>query len=119
MMLWEKYFNERDAEKLAQLYHEQASALQIAIGLPLLGRRAILEDSRQFFGNIPDNFTTVFNRIESGTWVAIEWTGGGTFVPTGKKFEFRGCGFFEIVDGLIKTQRGYWDMLQWQKAVGV
>jgi steroid delta-isomerase-like uncharacterized protein len=114
---WERHFNERDAESLAGLYHEDATNLQISIGVPLIGKAAILEDMRKFFSNIPDNVTNIFNIVESGEWVAIEWTGGGTFLPTGVKFEFRGCGFFQVTDGKIKLQRGYWDMLQWQKAI--
>ena len=116
---WAKCFNERDAVGLAALYHKDAVCLQIAIGSPLNGQAAILEDAKSFFKNIPDNVTNIINLIQAEDWVSVEWTGGGTFQPTGKKFEFRGCGFFQITEGKIKLQRGYWDMLQWQKATGL
>jgi hypothetical protein len=52
--------------------------------------------------------------------VIIEWTGGGTFrgefaghAPNGRSFTLKGCGFFHVVDGLIRSQRGYWDKTTW------
>ena len=116
---WERYFNERDAERLADLYHPEATNLQIAVGHVLEGRAAILDDFRQFFANIPDNTTHILNVIESNDWISIEWEGGGTFAPTGQAFTFRGAGFFQIHDGLIKVQRGYWDMLDWCRVTGL
>lgn len=116
---WVNYFNTREPEKLASLYHEDATNLQIAVGVPLVGREAMLKDFREFFANIPDNFTNLEQLIINGDRVTIEWTGGGTFKPTGKSFTMQGCGFFLIVDGKIKSQRGYWDMAKWCKAIGV
>jgi hypothetical protein len=39
--------------------------------------------------------------------------------PTGKSFKLRGCGFFQIVNGNIKLQRGYWDKLTWFNQIGI
>ena len=44
----------------------------------------------------------VENLFEDGDWAILEWRD-----PTG----LRGCGFFQIEDGLIILQRGYWDKL--------
>lgn len=116
---WVKGMNSHQAEALAALYHEDAVNLQMAIGTPLQGRKAIQDDFADFFKNIPDTFTQVENLFEEGEWAILEWSGGGTFKPTGKKFTLRGCGFFHVIDGKIKFQRGYWDKATWFGQVGL
>jgi steroid delta-isomerase-like uncharacterized protein len=110
---WVRLMNTHKPEALAELYDENATNLQVAIGKPLLGRKAIVEDFRSFFSNIPDSFTKVENLFEDGEWAILEWLGGGTFKPTGKTFSLRGCGFFRIKEGKIVFQRGYWDKFTW------
>lgn len=48
--------------------------------------------------------------IEEGNWAVLEWRD-----PKG----FTGCGFFEVIDGRIKNQRGYWDNLTFNKLYGI
>ena len=48
----------------------------------------------------------VENIIDGGEWVVLEWSD-----PLG----LTGCGCFQIIDGKIKTQRGYWDKLSFLK----
>ena len=55
-------------------------------------------------GNLAKQF--VENIFEDGEWAILEWKD-----PLG----LRGCGFFHIVDGKIKLQRGYWDKLSFLK----
>jgi steroid delta-isomerase-like uncharacterized protein len=116
---WEAAYNARDADALAALYHDDAIAVQVAVGVPLHGPAAVRAEHEQFFANIPDNFTKIHNMLVDGDRIAIEWTGGGTYQPTQKPFDFRGCGFFELKDGKIWRQTGYWDMVMWQRAIGV
>ncbi len=116
---WVEYMNSHEPAKLAALYHDDATNLQVAIGTPLVGRQAIHQDFQNFFTNISENSTKIVNLFEDGEWAILEWTGGGVFKPTGKKFTFTGCGFFHVVDGKIKLQRGYWDMAMWCKNVGL
>lgn len=116
---WARLMNTHEAEALAELYDETATNLQIAVGKPLVGREAILEDFRVFFSNIPDSFTTVENLFEDGEWAILEWSGGGTFQPTAKSFALRGCGFFRVKDEKIVFQRGYWDKFTWYRQVGL
>jgi steroid delta-isomerase-like uncharacterized protein len=123
---WVAAFNARDARAVAELYHEDAINLQVAIGIPLVGRVAIQENMKQFFEAFPDNYTNIVNLFEDGDWVILEWEGGGTLLgamgniqPTQKHFKLQGCGFFQIVDGKIKVQRGYWDKETWFKQIGV
>lgn len=116
---WVHLMNAHKPESLADLYDENAANLQVAIGKPLVGRKAILEDFRTFFSNIPDSFTKVENMFEDGEWAILEWSGGGTFKPTGKTFRLRGCGFFRINGEKIAFQRGYWDKFTWFSQIGL
>lgn len=122
---WVKAFNLRDAEMAAACYHENAVNLQVAIGTPLIGKQAILEDLRAFFRAIPDNYTRIENLFEDKNWVILEWTGGGPFFGTGtgegkrkgKRITAQGCGFFKFRQGKILFQRGYWDKAKWDAQV--
>lgn len=116
---WVGFMNTRDAGGLGALYHEDAENLQVALGNPLRGRKAIQADFEAFFRNIPDTYTRIENLFEEGEWAILEWSGGGTFQPTGKTFTLRGCGFFHVREGLIHFQRGYWDKATWFGQVGL
>jgi steroid delta-isomerase-like uncharacterized protein len=119
---WVDAYNNRDAKAAASLYHHKAVNLQVAIGIPLIGRKAIYEQLVEFFKAIPDNFTKIENLFEDKNWVILEWTGGGTFHRSskskGKAFQFEGCGLFKIKNQKIIFQRGYWDMKKWEKVTG-
>lgn len=123
---WAAAYNERDPYALAALYHKDAENVQVAFDAPVRGREALLESFISFFRAFPDNFTHIENLFEDGEWAIIEWSGGGTFLgelgsipPTGKSFTLRGCGFFHIVDGKIRFQRGYFDKLTWFSQIGI
>lgn len=118
---WVEAFNKRDAELGASLYHVDAEILQIAFGTPLTGRDAICQDLKSFFKHNPDNETHIVRLYEDGDWAMVEWIGNATFYKDpdseGKPFKLQGCGFFHIVDGKIKLQRGYFDKHTWFKQV--
>jgi hypothetical protein len=52
----------------------------------------------------------VENLFEDGEWAILEWRD-----PLG----LRGCGFFQVRDGLIAFQRGYWDKLSFLRLHGL
>jgi steroid delta-isomerase-like uncharacterized protein len=125
LLEWIAAFHARDPDRVADLYHVEAVNWQVADN-PVIGRDNIRDMVAQFFSAFPDSYTNVENVIADGNWAAWEWVGGGTFArdlgpiaATGKTFEIRGCGFFEIVDGKIKLQRGYWDKVSWYTQIGV
>ncbi|VTT98835.1 SnoaL-like polyketide cyclase OS=Synechococcus sp. (strain ATCC 27167 / PCC 6312) GN=Syn6312_0859 PE=4 SV=1: SnoaL [Gemmataceae bacterium] len=126
MLAWVDAFNRRDADALIPLYHPEATNHQVAAGEPVVGRDAIIRDSRGFFAAFPDSYTTVEAMHQDGEWVMLEWSGGATWLgefagrqPNGKTFTLRGCGFFHIVDGQIRFQRGYWDRAGWFLQLGI
>jgi steroid delta-isomerase-like uncharacterized protein len=112
---WVDALNTHNAEAAAALYHEDAVNIQVAIGTPIEGKSAIHMDFVNFFRSTPDTYTHIENLFEDGEWAILEWSGGGTFVgdgtdlDKGKEYTLRGCGFFHVIDGKIRFQRGYWD----------
>ena len=97
---WIKLFNNGNSEEIAELYHEDAINHQVA-NEPIEGKALIKEMFSSEFASA-DMTCIVENIFEDGEWVILEWKD-----PLG----LRGCGFFHIVDGKIKFQRGYWDKL--------
>ena len=123
---WVTAYNRRDAYAAAELYHEDATNLQVALGDPTVGRQAMLDELLSFFHAFPDNFTHIENLFEDGQWAMLEWFGGGTWrgefggmPPNGRSFTLRGCGFFHVPDGKILYQRGYFDKASWFGQLGI
>ena len=56
--------------------------------------------------SIADMTCITKNIFEDGEWAILEWKD-----PLG----LRGCGFFKVIEGKIKFQRGYWDNLSFLK----
>ncbi|MEQ9216531.1 MAG: nuclear transport factor 2 family protein [Cyclobacteriaceae bacterium] len=97
---WVQLFNKADADGLAALYHDDAINHQVAND-PIYGRAAIKEMFAEEF-SAADMTCIVEQIFEGGEWAILEWKD-----PLG----LRGCGFFQVVEGKIKFQRGYWDKL--------
>lgn len=105
---WVDAFNRGDVDRLASLYAPGATNHQVA-ETPVEGREAI----RKMFA---DGFATatmtciVENLFEDREWAILEWRD-----PKG----LRGCGFFQVKNGLIAFQRGYWDKLSFLRQQGL
>lgn len=105
---WVEAFNRADADALAEMYHEDAVNHQVA-NEPVEGRAAIRAMFAEEFATA-EMVCIVENLFEDGTWAILEWRD-----PLG----LRGCGFFHIVDGTIRFQRGYWDKLSFLRQHGL
>ena len=123
---WVTAYNRQDAYAAGELYLEDATNFQVALGDPTFGRQARLDDLLSFFHAFPDNFTHIENLFEDGEWAILEWFGGGTWrgefggmAPNGRFFTLRGCGFFHVPDGKIRYQRGYFDKVTWFGQLGI
>jgi steroid delta-isomerase-like uncharacterized protein len=108
-------FVARDVEALCALYADDAVNHQ-APEEPLRGKEAIRESFVRFFTAFPGERTEVVNVLADGEWVAWEWLGGppGAAPPT-----VMGSGFFQVKNGKIQIQRGYWDQLDFIRAHGL
>lgn len=97
---WVELFNTGNAEEISQLYHEDAVNHQVT-NQPVEGREAIKQMFAEEF--VSANMTCIIENIfVDGDWAILEWKD-----PLG----LRGCGFFHIIEGKVKFQRGYWDKL--------
>jgi limonene-1,2-epoxide hydrolase len=105
---WVEAFNRGDAAALTAMYHMDAVNHQVA-ETPVVGQLAIQAMFQWEFA-AAEMVCLVENLFEDGEWAILEWRD-----PLG----LRGCGFFQVVDGLIVFQRGYWDKLTFLRQHGL
>jgi len=105
---WVETFNRADPDALAALYHEDAVNHQV-VQDPIVGQPAIHEMFAREFA-AAEMVCLVENLFEDGEWAILEWRD-----PAG----LRGCGFFQVRNGKIAFQRGYWDRLSFLKQHGL
>jgi limonene-1,2-epoxide hydrolase len=102
-------FNQADVAGLAALYAPDAINEQVVFSKPLRGREEIrsmfaLEFSRATMVCIEERI------YECGDTAILQWRD-----PLGLK----GCGFFQVKDGLIIHQKGYFDQLSFFRQQGL
>ena len=105
---WIEAFNRADVDALTALYTQDAVNHQVAEA-PVEGRARIREMFEAEFARAemtccPENI------FQDGDWAVLEWRD-----PLG----LRGCGFFQIRNGKIAFQRGYWDKLSFLRLHGI
>ncbi len=100
LLRWIDLFNRGKAAEIADLYHDDAVNHQVA-NEPVVGKENIGKMFADEF-SAAEMTCIVENIFEDGEWAILEWKD-----PLG----LRGCGFFHVVEGKIKFQRGYWDKL--------
>jgi len=104
ILRWIELFNRGNAEKLAELYHEDAIMHQMVYG-PVKGREAIKRMLSAGFKTT--RMTSVPEQIiETEQWVVLEWKDSAGV---------KGCSIFYVCNGRIKIQRAYWDKLTFLK----
>jgi hypothetical protein len=101
-------FNNVDIENLTELYADNAVNHQVVTD-PVVGKEAIGKMLRYELLKTP-MVCIVENIFEDGEWAALEWK---------ESFGHRGCEIFQIVDGKIILQRGYYDHLSFLKEHGL
>lgn len=105
---WVEAFNKADSDKIASYYHDDAVNHQVTQD-PVEGKEAIREMFADEFAQA-EMKCIIENLFEDGEWAILEWKD-----PLG----LRGCGFFRVVEGKIKFQRGYWDKLSFLRMHGL
>lgn len=105
---WVRRFNAADLDGLASLYAEDAINHQVVME-PLRGREAIRRMFEVEFGRA-QMVCLVENLFADGEWAILEWRD-----PKG----LRGCGFFQVREGVIVFQRGYFDQLSFFRQQGI
>lgn len=102
---WVAAFNQADTATLESLYADTAVNHQMP-NEPIIGKQAIGQMFRSEFIAAPEMHCIPVQIIEEGNWAVLEWRD-----PKG----FTGCGFFNVINGKIHIQRGYWDKLTFNK----
>lgn len=108
VLAWIDAFNRADVEALAAMYSEDAVNHQVAEA-PVAGREAIRRMFAKGFA-MAKMVCVMENLFEDGQWAILEWRD-----PLG----LRGCGFFQVVQGRIVFQRGYWDEISFLRSQGL
>lgn len=105
---WVDAFNRADADLIASFYADDAINHQVA-NREVKGREAIRSMFLDEFAEA-EMVCIVEQLLQDGEWAILEWKD-----PLG----LRGCGFFQIRDGKIVFQRGYWDKLSFLRQHGL
>jgi limonene-1,2-epoxide hydrolase len=105
---WVEAFNRADLDALTAFYADDAVNHQV-VESPVQGRENIHRMFASAFA-LAKMHCIVENIFEDGQWAVLEWRD-----PSG----LRGCGFFHVVDGQIRFQRGYWDKLSFLRLHGL
>ena len=108
VLAWVEAFNRGDADGLGALYAPDAINHQV-IWDPVQGRGPIQAMFAREFARAK-MVCMVEQILEDGDWAILEWRD-----PLG----LRGCGFFQVIDGLVHFQRGYWDYLTFLRQHGL
>lgn len=108
VLAWVEAFNRGDVDALAALYADDAINYQVMLD-PVVGRESVRAMFAREFA-AAEMVCVVEQVLEDGEWAALEWRD-----PKG----LRGCGFFHVVGGRIRFQRGYWDRLSFLREQGL
>ena len=115
-MRWVAAYNSHNPDAAAALYDENVTNVQLPWGKPVQGREAMRATYLKVFQAFPNICVEVENLFEDGPWAIVEWRFSGTMqgefaghLPNNCAFNMRGCELFQIVDGKILVQHGYWD----------
>ena len=120
--------NAHDAHGIAALFAEDG--VIVDPGGEYRGRDAIAEYWEGFFQAFPEMHGQDDFQAESGDTAINEWSASGTntgplegpegTIPaTGKSVSLRGCDAVTVRDGLIQSQRVYFDQLSFMTQLGL
>lgn len=116
-----------DLETMGRLYHPDVVDDVVPVGI-LRGRSACVEFFGGLFRAVPDLEASVGRLVtDGGEHVAVEWRMAGTFDggpfqgidPTGRRIDMRGFDLFEVRDGQIVTNTGYYDGNEFARQIGM
>jgi steroid delta-isomerase-like uncharacterized protein len=116
----------RDADAMHGYYSPDVVEDVVPIGV-FRGPDEVVDFFKQVLAAIPDLETSVSRLVPGEREVAVEWRMTGTFSgapfrgidPTGRRIELRGLDLFEVEDGLIVGNTGYYDGAEFARQVGL
>jgi steroid delta-isomerase-like uncharacterized protein len=116
----------RDLEAVGGHWREDGIDDVVPLGVKR-GRDEIVAMFRDMFAAAPDLETTVSRVVAGEKLAAVEWRMRGTFTgapfegieATGKPIDLRGVDLFEVEDGQIVANSGYYDGADFARQIGM
>jgi steroid delta-isomerase-like uncharacterized protein len=116
----------RDLEAIGEHWREDGVDDVVPLGVKR-GRGEIQQMFREIFAASSDLETTVSRVVAGEKLAAAEWRMRGTFdgapfqgiEPTGRPFDMRGLDLFEVEDGQIVSNTGYYDGAEYARQIGM
>jgi len=115
-MKWIEAYNSHDPDAVISLYDENVTNTQFPWGKSVQGSEAMRKTYINVFKAFPDIYIEAENIVEESTWAVVEWRFSGTMkgefaghAPNNNSFSMQGCEIFQIANGKILIQHGYWD----------
>ena len=116
----------RDVEAMVAHWREDGVDDMVPVGV-LRGRDELRQYFKSVFAASPDARTTVTRLVAGEQSCAAEWRIEGTFEgapylgiePTGKHIEIRGLDLFELENGEIVSNTGYFDGASFARQIGM
>lgn len=123
-------YNKRDFDAAAKLVSEGHEAHDMTMGEILHGPDGVKTDLERWARAFPDSSVEIVRAGATQEGAVVEFTGRGTHTgpldtPTGsipatnKKVELSYCVVMEIRNGLITSQRRYWDANTLMRQLGL
>ncbi len=115
---WIAAFNAHDAERIVELYTEDAELFDTGMKRPRKGRHEIRAWFVQRFQQMPTIQYTPLENFFNESEATVHWLAQGQTPPVLRQrwlirpFEVDGVSIFRIDHGLISWQHGYYDHLQ-------
>ncbi len=113
---WIEAYNSHNPDAAASLYEDNVTNVQLPWGKSVQGREAMRNTYVNVFKAFSDIHIEAENIVEEAPWVVVEWRFHGTMkgefaghAPNGNSFDMRGCEIFQVANGKIVVQHGYWD----------
>lgn len=117
---------QRDTERMTDFWAADGIDEIVPVGI-FRGHEEIKGFFRELFASTPDLETTVERVVADEKRASVEWRMRGHFTgspfqgihPNGKRIEMRGLDIFEVEDGKITSNTGYYDGMHFARQVGL
>ena len=118
-------WNSQDIDRLPSFYAPDVEHEDVTSGVKLHGLSALRTLFIEAWEGMPDVRTKIGRIISQGNRLAWEWTMSATHAgdfpnlpATGRTFTIEGVSILEVKDGLVKSQRDFYDQASFLRQVG-
>ena len=128
---FQKAWDKRDMDALAQLYAEDANMFTPGAQEPMQGRETIKKNEEALLRAMPDSSLEFTLVLISENYIVFEFVARGTFTgplvspegdipPTGKSLKIKVAEIVRVNgDGLIEEDRTYYDTAEFMRQLGL